>query len=355
VVVNTTKAILELSASMKNDLSQFLIGQMDERQLRSLVVQQAREREREVVIGVWGEERIRGYWEKWVTEHEEMVAGERWKLRVLQALGSALPISCNLPSSAPNGTISSNIHDSNLESQHTHEQTIHLNTLPPPFLFTAPSLLYIQNVLQSLVVAASLRSLVHLPHTSPDDDTKSTAGDFMQRIWTLLKAEIDEQDVPLPPGETRTKLVNLADEVLRARSSTLDELQPEEEARLRSAVERTLQYHDPVYLLLQQRLMRVLAERLLGTPKPSANGTTGAPKHMRTGCNTRSTSRPLSFDTGDQGRERGILVKGFEDPALVDRVGEVLERIRVCITWLEGVWGTLLEGNGESSVQTQSR
>lgn len=186
----------------------------------------------------------------------------------------------------------------------------------------------------------------------------------MKRIWTLLKAEIDKYDSQVSvPGESATKLVNLADEVVRARSAALDsELQSAEEASLRSAVERTLQYHDPVFLLLQKRLMSVLAERLIHPPGSStsqSNATIGAPAHMRTG---RDASKPnvklsfdqFNFDTGvhDRHMERVVLVKGFEDPVLVEGIGEVLGRIRACIAWVEVVWRAFIEGSAEALVES---
>ena len=70
--------------------------------------------------------------------------------------------------------------------------------------------------MQALVIAASLRSLVRLPPstTDPGAGAETSGPSFLQRIWTLLKAEIDEE-----PGAGDTKVVNLADEVIRVRGN----------------------------------------------------------------------------------------------------------------------------------------
>jgi len=190
----------------------------------------------------------------------------------------------------------------------------------------------------------------------------------MERIWTLLTAEISED-----PGEqtstyeSSTKLINLADEVVRAhtlairlessssspgKSTTIDAT---EETRLRSAVERTLHPSDPVYLLLQKRLMSAISDRLM-QPKNTASEVPTIPERMQAGRD-RGAGRPgkrslLTLDLDDMHRsERGeiaesLIIKGFEDAVLFKAVGEALGKIRGCVEWVEKGWGDLIESGG---------
>ncbi|KAG8213692.1 hypothetical protein J3R82DRAFT_10390 [Butyriboletus roseoflavus] len=83
----------------------------------------------------------------------------------------------------------------------------------------------------------------------------------MSRVWTLLRAEIAGE-----PDASDTKLINLADEVIRARKQATathstpasSPLSKEDEVTLRAAVDRTLRPEDPVYKLLQRRLLTEL-------------------------------------------------------------------------------------------------
>ncbi|KAJ7924897.1 hypothetical protein B0H13DRAFT_1863532 [Mycena leptocephala] len=231
LVVNTAKSIMALAETMKADLNQFVLGSMTETQLRDVVVRQAKKREKELVLDIWGDsgkdgsQRVQALWQTWVDELEGEQPAEtrnKWIRRLVQSLGSSRAVSCPIPDLTTN------------EEPILNDAVG--NQLPPQFFFTAPRLLYAQNYLQALVVAASLRSLTRLPPLSQSD---SRGHDFMDRVWTLLKAEIDEEDSAASP----TKIINFADEVVRARRlvSAPDE---REEAQLRAAVDRTLQCSD---------------------------------------------------------------------------------------------------------------
>lgn len=350
---------------MKSDLNQVVVGSMTEAQLKAVIIQQAKARERELVLDIWGDaeedgrEKIREGWWKWIAglenpqpNHDDKEGSlQKWIARLVQSLGSPTPVSCNMytpPSSAP------------IENGTAHPPP---NELPPQFFFTTPSLLYIQNYLQALVVAASLCSLIRLPPPSPYTEGEPLPGsDFMQRIWTLLKVEIDDDDETAHRGpETAgaTKLINLADEVIRARrlSSPTSTLDSEEEDRLRSAVERTLRPQDPVFLLLQKRLIGALAT-MAHVRHPAIGVTSSAiPVRMQTGKNhmegERSRKRlgmllDFKVENGDgNGGPRSIsghgpsTVKGFEDPVLIVGLDEITARLAGCIAWVQEVWGDL--------------
>ncbi|KAJ7497378.1 hypothetical protein FB451DRAFT_1017610 [Mycena latifolia] len=305
LIVNTAKSIIALAESMKADLNQFILGSVTDTQLKDVVVQQAKKRERELVLDIWGysghdgRQRVQALWQTWVNELQEQQASDvqprdRWVFRLVQSLGSTKAVSCTIPDPIPRDPVAENTVGSEL---------------PPQFFFATPRLLYAQNYLQALIVAASLRSLTRLPPLTHSD---SRGHDFMERVWTLLKAEIDEED----PSGPSTKIINFADEVVRARRlvSTPNE---HEEAQLRAAVDRTLQYGDPVFLLLQRRLLDALALQL---------------------CDLRSHTSQAR-----QTRLHGETpVKGFEDTVLVSGISDVLAKVYQQIRWVDVVWNDVI-------------
>ncbi|KZT04639.1 uncharacterized protein LAESUDRAFT_727819 [Laetiporus sulphureus 93-53] len=356
LVVDTVRSILKVAETMKDDLSQFVLGTMGEQQLRAVITTQAKERERELTLQLWKPARVEQLWREWLqgtevpdgvpTDHS---ARHRWVHCLMQAIGSTIPVSCPLPTV----TISD---DSPPEIELAPP---HGNVLPPPFFFICPALLYVQNYLQALVIAASLRSLVRLPSTptltasAQSNGLDAAGGSFMERTWALLKAEVDEES-----GSGETKIINLSDEVLRVRRQLLragETLDAEEEAKLRAAVDRTLQPHDPVFLLLQKRLLQAVAVRLalpFETESPAAYGP-HLPEKLQAG-RERPGKRPrlmmeLEHEEGtqllnDKVKEPMLAVKGFDDEVLVKAVGESLVRLRSCVNWVELVWGDLTGG-----------
>lgn len=372
LVVSIVKSTMELAEAMKDDLSQFFLGTMGEKQLRELIAQQARKQERDVLLGLWRPDAIQKSWSAWLGDAQsesgtDGSAHDKYICRIVQALGSTLPVSCNLPTKQipmAGNTTPGTLADSPP------------NSLPPPFFFTTPPLLYIQNCLQALVIAASLRSLTRLPLASaPQPSTGDSDSDFMQRIWILLTSEISENPKQQVSGEGSTKLVNLADEVVRARTfaahsecsssspgsrTTIDAA---EENRLRSAVARTLQPTDPAFLLLQKRLLGALTGRLI-QPMRSDSAAVIVPERMQTGRDReaeRGGKRPrLMVDPEDMHRsergqtpyrEKSLVVKGFEDAVLIKAIGEALGKIRDCAGWVEETWGDLIEGGGSNSTE----
>ncbi|KAI8975864.1 hypothetical protein BD414DRAFT_467583 [Trametes punicea] len=359
LVVDTTRAILELTEAMKDDLSQFVLGEMDEKDLRVVVTQQAMLREKSLILQLWPPSRIEPAWKAWLDELlPTMFPGadvvqpphRRWIYRLVQALGAGSPVSCPLPTIRIPGLTQSDEPDGVEQPP---------NKLPPPFLVTCPGLLVAQNYLQALVIAASLRSLVRLPPKAASSQNTSDSPSFMERVWTLLKASIEEE-----PGAGQTKIINLEDEVIRVRRAYADAEHPcgpDEEARLRAAVDRTLQPRDPVFLLLQKRLLQALAMWLVSFPipydgpsgsAPGSRSSTPMPIHMQTGRD-RPGKRPrlhLALDS-PQGafvgweRERGRppAIKGFEDDVLVREVGRTFGKIAAVVDWTDRIWQDLVE------------
>ncbi|KIK99329.1 hypothetical protein PAXRUDRAFT_822874 [Paxillus rubicundulus Ve08.2h10] len=363
LVSETFKSILRLSELMKEDLSQFVLGSMTEQQLKSVIAKQAKATEREIVLDLWGRDRIERPWALWLEGLQPQAnlssaAFEprfSWIVRVVQALGFSSPVSCALP---PRTVQLSPTPSSDTDALQTSAlSTPSANVIPPIFFFTTPVLLKVQNYLQALVIAASLRSLTRLPTPTRASHTNSASDpdSFSSRVWTLLRAEIAGE-----PGAGDTKLINLADEVIRARmqadskSSASPSLSKEDETKLRAAVDRTLKPDDPVYRLLQTRLLTALVNALLKRRQAVQHPETGTPVTLRTGKDgERVGQRPrLVLDPEDMDNVRpaaqsssglAIDVKGFEDPILSRAAAEVFEKVDACLAWVESIWRDVVE------------
>jgi hypothetical protein len=303
---------------MKDDLSQFVLGTMGEAQLAVAVADRARTQERALVLDLWKQSVIREDIATWLADLSPPYAlvvvppARKWVLRVVQALGATVPVACPLPTKPL-------LSENNLPPPAP-------NTLPPPFFFSTPELFYIQNFLQAIIIAAALRTLVPASVSPPDD--------FMYRIWTLLLASVDEED-----PEQDTRLVNLADELIRASSLT----DVEAMKQLRAAVARTVRPSDPVVLLLQRRLLSALAERLARSPSPINRD--DAPAEMRTG----RRERPPNMADEQWSRTEVLEVKGFGDPVLTDAIQVVLEKLQVAVLWVGRIWADFCEIDGRTT------
>ncbi|KAI0768767.1 hypothetical protein BD413DRAFT_478833 [Trametes elegans] len=358
LIVDVTRSILHLAEVMKDDLSQFVLGEMDEKDLKVIITQQAMLREKSLVLQLWPPSRLEPMWKSWMDELQlaqfpgadaVKPSQRRWIYRLVQALGAGHPVVCPLPTIRIPGI--------------TPEEPAGVekppNILPPPFLVTCPSLLVAQNYLQALVIAASLRSLVRLPPRYANSQTPEDGPSFMERVWTLLQASIEDE-----PGAGGTKILNLEDEVVRVRRACADAehpCTPEEEARLRAAVDRTLQPRDPVFLLLQKRLLQALAVWLVSFPAPAPADAPGSaphsrpstPIHMQTGRDLPGRRPPRlhlgadspqsAFVGWERERARVPAVKGFEDAVLVREVRRAFARVGAVVDWTDRIWQDLVE------------
>jgi len=352
LLVDVVQSILSLIEIMKSDLSTFVLGNMSDAQLKQLILEQAKLRERRVVLDIWsaqksgGDDTIKEIWETWLAGAPETATSspngipekKKWITALVNALCSDRPLSCDLPRQA----------DIKMEASSEENTQQPRNQLPPQFLFSAPALLYIQNLIQAIVIAASLRSLIRL-HPVLRSRDQEPHYDFMDQIWVLLKAEIDSNAIDTTNGET--KIINLADEVIRARTLSSRKPEPGEEVQLRAAVERTLRPQDPVFLLLLRRLMGAIEARLLANiTEKQGQAKRTFPESMQTGRNPdqdRSTKRPrLSFPerpAGPSTKDTSStvttpVVRGFEDPVLRNALEEVLLKLGSCVNWVEFVW-----------------
>jgi hypothetical protein len=343
------KAIIALADQMKSDLNTFVIGSMTDSQLRNLLSNEVKSRERDLVLKIWGTKDLaRHSWRVWLDNSLEVPDESRWIATLIQALFSDKPVSCRLPTSTPSEIT---------QSFAQHE-------LPPQLFFSAPLLLDIQNHLQAIVIAAALRSLARLPSTGQPHSN----SDFMIRIWTLLKSEISTSGNSKNDDETeRTKIINLADEVVRATQLSSGKLNTKEEQFLRSAVERILRPSDPVFLLLKKRLMGFLGKLWLSASDGSTatqRSSTSIPEKMLTGISPRSaqetsiSDKRLKFMVSESlshsylsssfhekmvGTEaERKVIPGFEDAVLRQAIGETTQKLGDCIERLGSVWGDLV-------------
>ncbi|KAG5639410.1 hypothetical protein H0H81_002942 [Sphagnurus paluster] len=317
LIVESLRAMIALAETLKHDLTDTLLGAMSEAQLTHVLRQQARQRERELILewpGVRSSD-LADHWNIWCGD-----ALGGWTARLVRALASPTPVTSNGPSDPQP------------------------NALPLQLFFCRPTLLYVQNYLQALVVAAALKALVRLP-VAP-----STSSDFMPRVWSLLKSEIDRDEYTIAGADTgdsgvsETKIINLADEVVRARRLLSSASHSENEEReLRAAVERTLQLTDPVFKLLQARLTRAIEEHFRDAQvhKESVNAV-ALPQIMRTGRVAPGARSPPINSSNIAQSTPVKTIKGFEDEVLVQGIEEVVSKVTACIDWVEWVWGDAL-------------
>ena len=376
LVVDTARSILELAETMKEDLSQLVLGCMDEQDLKAVINQQAMLREKIVVLQFWPPSGVEVAWKTWLNELDMAAfpgadttqpTHRRWVYRLVQALGTNSEVISPLSAHPIGGSASPKP-----PMPEARPAKLPPNSLPPPFLATAPTLHTAQNYLQALVVAACLRSLVRLPpRPTPTDPSapptpEDSTHNFMERVWTLLKSFADKE-----PGAETTRVMNLADEVVRVRRTCANDSQAgshdsgpdqEEEARLRAAVDRTLQPHDPVFVLLQTRLLRALAAWLVSAPETPGLGAAAGissprpstPVVMQTGRERPGmrprlhTEDPTASSNGvlaewERARARPRVIKGFEDEVLVRAVAETFGGVGMAVDWMDGIWRDLIE------------
>ncbi|KAI6121534.1 hypothetical protein F5141DRAFT_1090968 [Pisolithus sp. B1] len=336
LVADTIRFILEFVQVMKDDLSGFMFG----------VAKQAKATEREVILDIWRKDRVLQDWRSWL-EHSMpsfTVSGDatelrfRWIVRLVQSLGaSPLPVSCPLP------TRDIQITRTDLNESEPPMVSDLDRALPPIFFFTIPALVKLQNYLQALVITAALRTLIRPPPPAGPSHVDVTT--FTTRVWSILQADITEG-----PQAEYTKLVNLADEVVRARTQCGPTLSKEEEKRLREIVDRTLKPTDPVFVLLRNRLLVALVTALVRLRMESRDLRV-VPKTLRSGLDRerdmkrpRLTLDPHYFD--ERPLPEGsveVMVKGFEGPVLNRAIAKVLGEMDIQLEWLESVWGDVIE------------
>lgn len=351
LLVDVIQSVLNLSVEMRDDYSNAVLATSSEQELVDMVARMAESEERRLVLQLWeSEEAMRKAWERWMEGFHPANAVPKvqqkqlWILKLVESLAKPSAVTSKLlgPSRFYKPADSLDPGD---PGPSANESSSPPNMLPPQFLLSGPTLFRLQNSLQALVVAASLKSLVpgHRQTTSSPAPPQSKTGDcaspedwaFTKRIWALLELEIDADD----DGPSETKVINLADEVVTAYKNALPPgvatLDPHLEQRLRSAVDRILRTNDSVYTLLQKRLLTALSMALLGIPTAEEHV---LPK-LQSG---RSPHREGAFSSSPLQRVQRdipVVAKGFEDPLIAKQCSFVASTLRRNVEWVERVWG----------------
>lgn len=354
LLIDVIRSTLELSIDMRDDYSNAVLATASEQELVEMVATMAETQEQGLVLQLWGsKETMRMAWTRWMNGFHpadpslQPQPKQLWVLNLIQSLGKPQAVTSKLFRSPALQEITNDSKDDHDPDSGPKQVPESPNMLPPQFLFSGPALFYLQNHIQALTIAASLRSLVPAPRPAPNspflprsqtnDPASPASWMFTERIWTLLESEIGATD-DKPPG---TKITNLADEVVMAHSSSLPPgvtvLERQLEQRLRSTVDRILRTDDPVFILLQRRLLAALSVALLDTP--AAQGR--ASVRMRTGSSRpqRGISSPPPLPPQDVQGGVTVMVKGFEDPVIVEQCSAVISTLRRIVEWVERVWG----------------
>ena len=359
LLVDAIRSTLDLSIDMCNDYSNAVLATASEQELVDMVATTAETQEQRLVLQFWeSKETMRGAWSRWMDGFRPADPALRprpkqlWVLKLIQSLGKPHAIKSNLVGPSPLQETTHHSKD-NRDPDPSPKRTAEApNTLPPQFLFSGPTLFRLQNYVQALTIAASLRSLVPTPHptTNPLSPSQSLTNEltnpagwaFTERIWALLEPEIETAD----NGPSETKIINFADEVVmahrRALSPGAKALDLQLEHKLRSTVDRILRTDDPVFILLQKRLLAALSVALLDTPDAEQSASvmmrSGRPQHQG---GKHSPSPPMWTAQ----REVVIVAKGFEDPVIAKRCSVAASTLRKSVEWVERVWGDTMPCN----------
>ncbi|KAG9099534.1 hypothetical protein FRC06_005178 [Ceratobasidium sp. 370] len=299
-IVDAAESIIQLAELMRGDLNDYVLQNASEEDAKRWVKTEARMKEREVALRICGtQEKLVQSWKEYLHVETTSVSWTLLARRLLETVSSpnvALFLPPDVRSAAP-------------ENQ---------NIVPPQLMLSVDPLVKVQDLIQAIVIVASLRSLIPIP------------PDFTSRIWALVESAIME---PGPSSEPQLKLANLQDEVIEAyrasRSTHASPHAPLSEETLRATVSRTLRTEDPVFRLLQKRLVSALEAELV---QPASGGV--APIVMRTGRDQTDSHT----SSGHQAELTRIRAKGFEDHALDEPIKQLLDCTRRTLGWVMFCW-----------------
>ena len=350
LLVDVIRSTLELSIDMRNDYSNAVLATASEQELANMVATMAETQEQGLVLELWGSDEImREAWARWMDDFHpadpalQPQPEQYWILRLIQSLGKPHAVTSKLV--GPAQEITKNSKDNRDHGSSQKRTPEPPNMLPPQFLFSGPAILRLQNHIQALTIAASLRSLVPGPRlaTNPpplqpqtNDMASPASWTFIERIWALLESEIGTTD----DGPSETKIINFADEVIMAHGSALPPgvttLDPQLEQKLRETVDRILRTDDPVFILLQKRLLAALSVASLNPPVAEEHVSVRMQSGRAQPRRGNSSPSPLVLPAQ---KEVSIFVKGFEDPILAKQCSIAASMLRNDVEWVERVWG----------------
>lgn len=348
LLVIVIRSIFELSIDMRSDYSNAVLATASEQEVVNMVATMAKTQEQGLVLQLWeSKEAMQKAWSDWIDGFHpadlalQVQPKQFWILKLIESLGKPHAVTSKLfrppfPQETAN--------DPDSGGRGTKQTPEPPNMLPPQFLFSGPTLFRLQNYIQALTIAASLKSLVpttrlaFIPSipSQPQigDSTPPTNRTFTERIWALLELEIGTTDDEPP----ETKIINFADEVIMAYSSVLPPgvttLDPHLEQRLRSTVDRILRTDDPVFILLQKRLLAAFSAAFLDTPVVEEHATVRMHSNSRVWPQRGSSQSPPHTAQS----EITIVAKGFEDPVIAKQYSIAASMLKRSVEWVERVW-----------------
>lgn len=338
-VMEAFKQLFHISDLMKQDMSNILLNSVSDEDLHLELVRQARTREVRAILELWTLESVRSSWDSWTPDPPGLREGDvRWIRKLVDALGNEFPVHCLPPE-----------REGNRSSEAFAPQN---DIIPPPFFFACPSLHRIQNHLQAVTIAATLRTLVPRPTrpSSSDNSIDSQGSSFTERVLSLLMIEVKEEE-----DSGTIKLTNLADEVVREhqRSFTLENNNrtnsPMDGTALRAAVDKLLRPTDTVYSLLRKRLQEAVISQISSALRRAQQN---APNVLQTGRETKrlkvdpALTLDLRHDKKDmslgQLKVDAFHVKGYEEEILKKNIADVTNSICKVVEWVRNGWGDLI-------------
>ncbi|KAG8743015.1 hypothetical protein FRC10_000525 [Ceratobasidium sp. 414] len=299
-IVDAAESIIQLAELMRSDLNDYVLQNASEEDAKRWLRTQARTKEREVALQVSGtQEKLVQSWKDYLHVQTTSVSWTLLARRLLETVSSstvALFLPPDVRTAAPQNQ----------------------NIVPPQLMLSVDSLVKGQDLIQAIVIVASLRSLIPI------------SSDFTSRIWALVESAITD---PGSSSEPQLKLINLQDEVIEAyRTSYTAHAPPHTpipDETLRATVSRTLRTEDPVFRLLQKRLVSALETELVHPASAVA------PMVMRTG---RELEMNSGTSSGHQTELTRISAKGFEDHALDEPIKQLLGCIQRTLGWIIFCW-----------------
>lgn len=307
------KFALEMSQTMSDDLQGFVVKYGSESNVRSMLRHTARELERDVVIGTFGENAIKQSWTQWTGQAEGQ---HSWTDKLIDVVGSLQPVMTSL------------------------------DIIPPILKMSRLDLAEAQTLLLGLVIAASIRTLV--PSLSAgrqivlyrdNQAALDVERHFMERLWAVIGAD------PFATAQAtkESDIDNMAEEVVRLwkqrNPDVLDTGAKEKE--IFDMVKRMVNDEThPVRVLLKKRVLDALKERL-SQPIPNIDG--GLPARVASGRALKPVikmkePKVLATDSNEQ----PPAVNGFGDPVLINHFTHILHTLRIIQEWTVFVWEEFL-------------
>ncbi|EJD52736.1 hypothetical protein AURDEDRAFT_181273 [Auricularia subglabra TFB-10046 SS5] len=300
-ISNAVRGLLKLAEDMKDDMLSFAAGRWREEDVRRWLREDAVVNERVVILSLYQPDNVKHLWTDWVGETAGESPLDRWIGRLLVALGASTPVSPPPPPDV--------------------ESPVSLpNTVPPHFIFCIDDLVRVQNLVQALTITAALRGLV------------GPAPELTARLWALLGPEA-------AADTTQTNLTDLAAEVRHAWRTAHPDAPPDAENKLDAAVDHILRYEDPVFSLLQKRVLAALRTSIV--PAVERYRARVVPLQLHAGLGQKGRPRPGSSSVAVVENIEVALpvVKGFEDPALVEGLKTCAREFVAVVRWIVDVWG----------------